>query len=218
MRLLLAVGGLAGLTLVSFAIALAVSGGHSRSQGLDATGVAIAPVPIDAGMLVAPAPLDADVAIPPAPADAAVAMGYLEVRTVPPGGTIKVGDQTRTAPAQLIIPAGHVAVTAELAGFANERREVALEPGEHHEVEIAFTKKLKDHDHHGPDIGKLTVRTQPYSDVYEGGALIGTTPFAEHTMTAGQHTLVFKNPKHDTIEKKITIVPGKTLKLSFALP
>jgi len=223
MRILFAVAGLTGLAIVSFAIALAASGGgHSRAQSLDAAPVAIAPAqhPDAAAVIVAPPPprvIDAEPE--PAPADAAVAMGYLEVRTVPAGGTVKVGDQTRTAPAQLIIPAGHVAVIAELAGFANERREVDLEAGEHHELEIAFTKKLRDHpDRHGPELGKLTVRTNPYSDVYESGTLIASTPFAERAMSVGPHTLVFKNPKHATIEKKIVIVAGKTLKLNFALP
>jgi serine/threonine-protein kinase len=223
MRMLLAGAGLTGLALTSFAIALAMSGGsRSHAQLPDATAIPVVvpvppPHPDAAPVIVAPPPVDASAKTPPS--DAAATMGYLEVTTMPAGGTLKVGDQTRTAPAQFMIPAGHVSIIAELAGFADERRQVDLEPGEHHEVEIAFTKKLRDKpDHHGPELGKLTVRTVPYSDVYDGSTLIGTTPFAERVMLAGPHTLVFKNPKHGTIEKKITIVAGKTLKLSFDLP
>ena len=214
MRILLAIAGLVGLAMLSFAIALLASGGSHRAQAIDAPAAIKA---MDAAAVVVtppPPPADATEAVAPPAGDAAVAMGYLEVQTEPPGGTVKVGDQTRTAPAQLIIPAGHVEITGELAGWADVHREVDLEAGEHHEVEIVFTKKIE----HRPEIGKLTVRTTPYSDVYENGNLIATTPFAERPMSPGPHTLVFKNPKHATIEKKITIVAGRTLKLNFNLP
>jgi serine/threonine protein kinase len=215
-RLLLAFAGLTGLALISFAIALAASD-MTRSRV-----PADAPLPVVAAhdapdvVVIAPVPIDAEpVQIAPPPVDAGPKEAYLVVYTKPAGGTIKVGDQTRTSPAQLIIPAGHVRISADLAGYADEHRTVDLEPGEHHEIEIAFTTKLQ---RHVPDMGKLTVRTTPYSDVFEGGSLLTSTPFAERPMAAGQHVLVFKNPKHPTIEKKITIVAGKTLKLNFALP
>jgi hypothetical protein len=205
LRLALAIAGLAGLALVSFAIALALWGGGSRPHAplADAPALAIPTARLDAQ---AAPPLDA-----PGPADAAVATGILDIRTVPPGGKITVGDQTHTAPAQLLVAAGQVTVVAELAGYPDERRELYLEPGEHHEVEIAF-------DRPAPQLGKLTVRTTPASEVYEGGALIATTPFADRPMAAGVHTLVFRNAKHATIEKKVTIVAGKTLRLIFPLP
>ena len=66
--------------------------------------------------------------------------------------------------------------------------------------------------------GKLTVRTTPYSEVFENGKKLGETPFADREITAGVHTLVFKNPLHPTVSKKITITAGKLLKLGFSLP
>jgi hypothetical protein len=216
MRVVLAIAGLIGLALISFAIALAASGMTRPHVPADGPLLVVAPHDAADVVVIAPPPVDAEtVPIAPPTVDAGPKEAYLVVSTKPAGGTIKVGDQTRTSPAQLIIPAGKVRITAELTGYADEHRTVELEPGEHHEIEIAFTTKLQ---RHSPEMGKLTVRTTPYSDVYEGGALLTSTPFAERPMLAGQHVLVFKNPKHATIEKKITIVAGKTLKLNFALP
>ncbi|HTR49723.1 MAG TPA: serine/threonine-protein kinase [Kofleriaceae bacterium] len=222
MRAVLAIVGLAGLALASFAIALAASGsgGGARAPAAaaDAAPAAIVPAPVrDAAPIAIAAPADAPLVAPPP----AVPMAWLDVRTTPTGATIKLGDQTRVAPAQLYIPAGHVTVTAQLAGYEDEVREIDLDPEVHHEIEIAFGRKQPTKEPsrpHPPALGKLTVRTTPYSDVYEGGKLIGTTPFAERALPAGKHTLVFKNPQHGTIEKKITISAGVETRLSFALP
>ncbi|HUJ59274.1 MAG TPA: serine/threonine-protein kinase [Kofleriaceae bacterium] len=220
LRLAAAISGLAGLALVSFALALAATGGsHPRAAPVpDAR--AIAPAPGDAAPLAAvPADATPAIVVEPLP-DAGPAIAYLEIRTIPDGGTVKVGDQSRIATAQLVVEAGHHAVTAELAGYAPEHRSVDILPGEHQRIEIAFTHKLSrpSAGERPPTTGKLTLRTEPYSDVYEGGRKIGETPFAELELAAGVHTLTFKNPKHPTLTKKITIVAGKTTKLGFDLP
>jgi serine/threonine-protein kinase len=229
LRAVLAIAGLAGLALVSFVIALAASGGsssgtHARAAAPDARAAVVPPPPrTDAAVAVAVPPPDA------APADAplvapppAVPMAWLDVRTTPKGATIKLGDQTRVAPAQLYIPAGHVTVTAELPGYTAEVREIDLDPEVHHEIEIVFGHKLgaKEPAPARPrsSPGRLTVRTTPYSDVYEGARHLGTTPFAELALPAGKHLLVFKNPDHAPIEKRITITAGVETKLGFDLP
>ena len=205
-----AIAGLAGLALLSFIVALAVSNSshHSAAAPKDA-----APAPIVQTIVI-------DAPPPPPAIDAAVPTeGYLEVRTIPAGGKIKVGDQTRGAPAQLVIPAGTVVVSAELAGYEPENREIVLEPGEHESIEIAFRKKLPAHPiEHGVAYGKLTVRTTPYSNVYEGARELGETPFADLELAAGTHTLTFKNPSHEPVTKTVRITAGKTTKLNFALP
>jgi serine/threonine-protein kinase len=222
-RVLLAVVGLIGLGLISFAIALAASSMTQVHATADGAVIVVSPRDAPDVVVKAPPPVDAEAPIPPPPVDAGPKEAYLVISTKPAGATIKVGDQTRMSPAQLILAAGPIKITAELSGYADEHRTVELEPGEHHEIEIAFTTKL----HHAnpvsvpvpvPEMGKLTVRTTPYSDVYEDGNLLASTPFAERPMLAGQHVLVFKNPKHATIEKKVTIMAGKTLKLNFPLP
>jgi serine/threonine-protein kinase len=232
LRVAAAIAGLAGLALISFAIALAASGGgHPRLGVLDA-----APRPIDAAAVVAivadapPAQPPVDAGEPAVPADAAPT-ALLEVKTIPPGGTVRIGgDQegARTAPAQFGLAEGRYVVYAEHAGYAPERRTVDVSHGEHFEIEIAFTHKLPgrgghpehvvEHTPPAPENGRLSVKTDPYSDVYEGGKYLGQTPLAEVSLPPGTHELTFKNPKHTTIKKTITIVAGQTQKLSFPLP
>jgi hypothetical protein len=229
-RLLLTIAGLGGLMLLSFMIALAASNNSKQPAPRppvkqDAgTTIAITPIPADAALLIAPPPLDASTSvIPTVPSDANAGDAYLEVRTIPDGGKVKVGDQEREAVvpdsggppiAQLILPGGKHEVTVELAGFAPETREVTLLAGEHQRVEIAFTKKLKT----GGAMGKLTVRTTPWSDVYLGSQKLGRAPFVDIDIAAGAHTLTFKNPSRPTVTKTVTIKPGKSTKLNFNLP
>jgi serine/threonine-protein kinase len=228
LRFAAAIAGLVGLALVSFAIALAASGG-SHAAGQDAAQVAPLPPPPapDAEQLAQAtpdaAPADAAAAQPTFPVDAMPTTLFV-VKTIPPGGTVRIGDQggARMAPAEFALVEGTYDVTAELAGYAPEHRKVDVPHGERYETEIAFTKKLGSHgtvvEHTAVVMGKLTANTQPYSDVYEGSKSLGQTPFADLPLSPGQHVLTFKNPKHGTITKTITITAGKTAKLNFALP
>jgi serine/threonine-protein kinase len=217
-RIASAIAGLLGLALMSFLIALCASKTHGTSAPKDAAVVAV--VPADASPPDASAP-DAAVAITP-PIDAGPAPSaheaYLEIVTFPDGGKVKVGDQVRIAPAQLVVEAGTFDVVGEMPGFQTETRPVTIEAGEHFKVELTFNHHIGTAGHPPPPTGKLTVRTTPYSEVFENGKKLGETPFADREMTVGVHTLVFKNPLHPTMSKKITIAAGKPLKLSFLLP
>jgi serine/threonine-protein kinase len=175
--------------------------------------------------------------MPTVPDDAATAQvvpdpageAYLEVRTIPDGGTIKVGDQSRNAivkaadpsggaTAQLVLEAGRHVIIAELAGYHPEKREVVIQRGEHQKIEIAFTKRILARPERGTPTGKLSVRTTPWSDVYLGTKKLGQTPFADLELPAGTHTLTFKNPSRPTSTKTIKITAGKSTKLNFNLP
>jgi hypothetical protein len=68
-----------------------------------------------------------------------------------------------------------------------------------------------------PVTGFLSARTEPYSDVYDAGRLLGQTPFAEVPLPPGPHTLTFKNPAKKAVTKQVVIVAGKTTKLGFPL-
>jgi hypothetical protein len=208
---LFAIAGLLGLAVLSFVIALAASSGGHKPAPKDAAEPVVTMIVNDAP------PVAIDAAAAPPPIDAP-SEGYLEVSTTPDGGKVKVGDQVRGTPAQLVIPAGKVSIEAELAGWEPEHREVTLEPGEHQKIEIAFRKKIPAHVEHAAPLGKLTVRTTPYSNVFEGARELGQTPFADLEMTAGSHTLTFKNPSHAAVTRTVRIAPGKTTKLSFSLP
>jgi hypothetical protein len=229
LRIAAMVAGLTGLALVSFAIALAArEGSHAPSDAsarpLDPTHPVVA-LPADSPMAaVTPsAPVDAVLAAATddalAPGDAGPGLGYLEISTKPDGGTIRVGEQSRTSPAEFVLDAGDIFVTAVLEGYAPEHRVIHLIPQDHEKVEIAMTRKLIPHEHPSPPAtGRLSVRTNPYSEVFEGGHRLGETPFADLELPPGPHVLTFKNPKHPTTQKTIVVVAGKAQKLSFDLP
>ncbi len=210
-RTALAVAGLFGLAIASFLIALAASG-HGKSAppdaaiARDASQVTITPLAADAEP-IAPPPVDA----PPSTPEMLV-----EIDTSPTGALVHVGGQSLYAPAKVALPAGHYDVVAELAGYRTEHRPLDLINGDHPILEIAFTHKLP--VPHGVPIGRLTARTTPYSDVYEGNKKVGQTPFADLELPVGTHTLSFKNPSHPTITKTVRISAGHETKVQFDLP
>jgi serine/threonine-protein kinase len=199
-----------GVAAVSFLIALAASG--SRTSAPATVADARPHVAVDAAAIDARA-VDAATAAVDAPPTAST---LLEISTTPPGAMLHVGTQSRVAPASLALPDGHYEVTAELAGYDDETRTVDLLHGEHRIMEIVFAHKKRVPS--GPPMGQLTVRTDPYSEVFEGGKKLGETPFAGKELAAGVHVLVFKHPSHAAVKKTVKIVAGKETKLGFALP
>ncbi len=229
-RKILMFAGLGGLALLSFMIALAASNsGTPVAASKQDAGITM--VERDAALPIAPPPIDAAEPEPTVPLDASTqkAMGLLVVRTIPDGGTIKLGDQVREAAvqpgdptgartAQLLLEAGRYTIQAELAGYQPETRDVVLDGGENKMIEITFTKKVTVRPDRGPPVGRLTVRTSPWSDVYLGGKKLGQAPFADLEVPVGTHTLTFKNPSRPTMTKTVTIKNGKLTKLNFSLP
>jgi len=120
--------------------------------------------------------------------------------------------------AQLVLSAGKHQVLVELAGWQPEKREVHLEVGEHQRIEIAFTKKTPKNVDRGPAMGRLSVRTTPWSDVYLGAKKLGQAPFADIELPVGTHTLTFRNPSRPTVTRTVKITAGKSTKLNFNLP
>lgn len=131
---------------------------------------------------------------------------------------MKIGDQRRTAPAFFALPAGKHTVIAELDGWLPEKREVVLVQGVELVQEIAFMTRATAQGKPGPKVGKLTVRTTPYSEVFIGTRKLGETPFADLELPVGSYTLIFKNPRHPTLKRQVTITAGKTTKLGLNLP
>jgi hypothetical protein len=219
-RILLAVASLIALAIGSFLIALYVSSTGSLPGPRDAaptphepSQLTITPLEVDAAP-IAPLVLDAAPVAPPI--DAMPEM-RVEIRTTPGNALIHIGGDVLYGPAKVELPAGHYDVVAELAGYRTEHRSLELAVGDHPILEIAFANKLPRIDR-GTPLGRLTARTNPYSDVYENGKKLVQTPFADLELPAGVHTLSFKNPTHPTVTKTIKIVAGRETKLQFDLP
>ncbi len=220
-RLALAIGGLVLLAIVSFLVALAARGSSAPSREPEDAqpGSAVAIVPVDAGADAPLADAPADAFEPTIRPDAPDELTYLEIRTNPSGGTVTVNGETRADPARFALAPGHYKIAAELEGYVLEHREVDLDRGVDRVQDIAFRKRLAASSARPAAApGKLTVRTTPYSIVYNGTRKLGETPFAELELAAGTYTLTFKNPTHPVVTRKVTITSGKTTKLSFAFP
>ena len=242
-RRIIAAAGLGGLALVSFLIALAASSSRGGTQTTaaaatsDAQVAAVAPasdaraqsavnaIAIDAaaaGSAAIATPtiaIAADAAVERPPTilpDAAPSEAFLEVTTDPPGGTVRVGDQARPAPAKFVLLAGDVVVTAELDGYAPLHERITLVPNDHMTLPLAFAQKLP--PPHAAALGKLTLRSSPSADVFENGKKLGETPLVELELPAGPHTLVLKNPLHPMMTRKVVIRAGLTTKVSYDLP
>jgi len=221
-RYVVPIAALGGVAFVTFVVVLA-----ARSPSGVVTRDAGAPRPLDAAVAVGVVVVQKDA--PPVAVDAALEPTFredaaatpttlLEVRTKPDGGTVKIGDQTRVAPAQFALLAGKHTIVAELEGWVSERRLIELLVGDHLVHEIAFTRRtgiLRPPPQ--PRSGRFVARTNPYSDVYEGIRKIAQTP-CDIELAAGKHTLLFKNPNHKTVYKTVVIQPGKPVKLNFDLP
>jgi serine/threonine-protein kinase len=131
-RRLALVGGLAGIAVASFLLALVVCSPERR---------AAAPRPAGSA---APSPNASAVPQPsggaPAP-DARRRLQRYKVTTRPTGGTVRIGDQRRVAPAELVLPPGKHTVVAELDGWQPETRTIEIVDGADLTQEIAFTRR-----------------------------------------------------------------------------
>jgi eukaryotic-like serine/threonine-protein kinase len=218
-RVWLPIAVLGGLMVVSFLIALAARSGPTAEEP-DA-GVAL-PIAVETDAVVAVADaavadidIDVDIDIDAA-VEARPETSYLVINTIPPGATVKVGDQTRVSPTQFAIEPGTYEVLAELDGYKPERRKVTLEVREHRTYDIALTRRATGERPPPQQVGTLSVRTNPYSNVFLGLRKLGQSPF-EITLPAGKYTLQFKNPAYPTATRTIRITPGKVTKVVFDL-
>jgi len=67
--------------------------------------------------------------------------------------------------------------------------------------------------------GYLTLRTEPWCDVYLGAEKLGTTPLIRAPVASGRRTLLLKNEKAGFTKKlTLTIEPGKELKQALVVP
>jgi hypothetical protein len=149
-------------------------------------------------------------------------MAFLEITTHPEGATVRIGDQSRTAPARFAIPVGSYHVIAELDGWEPEERDVVVER-EHFVEEIAFMHKKRGtaRGSDGPkknETGKLSARTTPWSEVFLGNKKLGETPFADLELPVGTYQITFKAASHTPVTKKVPIVAGKNTKVMFVFP
>jgi serine/threonine-protein kinase len=144
----------------------------------------------------------------------------LEVVSHPPGARVLIGDQRMgvTPMTHFFGEAGTFRVSVERPGF--ERRELTtgpLEPGDHRTLDVELHPLAKKRRAAARPTGTLTVRTVPWSKVYDGARLLGTTPLANVPLATGSHTLKFVNPDLPPQKRSITVGAGEEVRLSLEL-
>jgi PEGA domain len=136
---------------------------------------------------------------------ASPAAGWLTVEADYELQVLQDGQLLGTSRAErLMLPAGNynLEFTNDAMDF-HVTKPVQVQPGRVARVSVAI-----------PD-GTLSVNATPWAEVWVDGNRIGETPVGNLPMRAGQHEIVFRNPK--TGEKKQTIVvkPGQAARVTM---
>lgn len=156
-------------------------------------------------------------------APAPVGEAALDIVTTPRGASLRLDGTERPERTPLRIAGlapGRHDIVLHLDGHVELARSVELAAGERRTLELAFARKVEPQVRHPPKRGNgwLTVRTQPWSEVYLGKRKLGATPLADIELPAGTYTLTFKNPQARTTKRRVTIKAGETTKVSVDLP
>jgi hypothetical protein len=174
----------------------------------------------------APAPKEIEVAPPPPVVVAQAVPGpapTLDILSRPPGARVTVdGEQLRagTPIHAETFASGMHKVVVDKKGYQPRELAVRLGDGEHRTLDV----ELRPAARHvvrvvAPKVpqGFLTVKTVPWSKVFEGARLIGTTPLANVPLAEGAHTLTFVNPDLPPVKKTVTVRAGEEARVSVEL-
>jgi serine/threonine-protein kinase len=133
------------------------------------------------------------------------------VSSTPPGASVEIdGARAGTTPLEAAVSPGSHTVALSLDGYASERSAVTLGgPGE--TGVLVFTLRpvaRPSRPGASPAVrsGTLTISTSPWSRVYLGARLLGTTPLANAALPAGRHTLTLRAPGR--ADKRIVVTIG----------
>jgi hypothetical protein len=110
-------------------------------------------------------------------------------------------------------------VVVDKRGYQPRELAVSLGDGEHRTLDVELRPAPRHVVRVAPKVpsGYLTVRTAPWSKVFEGAHLIGTTPLANVPLPEGTHTLTFVNPDLPPVKKTISVHAGEEARVSLDL-
>ena len=128
----------------------------------------------------------------------------LRVSSTPAGATVSIdGIHRGETPLEVSVLPGAHDVALTLDGYSDEASAVTLaEPGETGVLVFSLrrTARIRPGGSRVPIVanaqrsGTLTISTSPWSRVYLGARLLGTTPLANVALAAGRHTLTLRAP------------------------
>ncbi|UJR86308.1 serine/threonine-protein kinase [Sandaracinus amylolyticus] len=185
---------IAAIALIGAAVV--ASGGLETAQPIDP-----APVAVEA---VAPPPVEA----PPAPTT-----GRLVLRGASADAVVRIGDRTlgeAELAAPIELPAGTHLVHAERPEHRPYDLGIEVRPGESIEIELEWVALPRVAEARGPVArpGHLSINTRPWSKVYVGARLLGTTPIGEASVPSGTVRLRIVDRDGRTFSRTVRVQPG----------
>jgi serine/threonine protein kinase len=169
-----------------------------------------------------PAPAELEVTPPVVVAQTAPAPS-LDILSRPPGARVIVdGEQLRSlTPIHAeTFASGMHKVVVDKKGYTPRELAVQLGDGEHRTLDVELrpgARRVVRVVKATVPQGFLTVRTVPWSKVFDGARLIGTTPMANVPLSEGTHTLTFVNPDLPPMKKAVTVRAGQEERVSLEL-
>jgi hypothetical protein len=145
------------------------------------------------------------IVIPLATTPASPAAGWLSVASEFELQVLQDGSQIGTSRTEkLMMAAGtyNLEFSNDALGFS-VTKSVKVTPGQVTRVSVPI-----------PD-GTLSVNATPWAEVFVDGNRIGDTPIGNVALKAGQHELIFRNPKNGEKKQTVVVRPGQSARVTI---
>jgi serine/threonine-protein kinase len=159
-----------------------------------------------------PPPVTSEPEPPPTPTVSASAAGRIVVRGVEEGASITIGGlAVEDARSGHSVDPGHYVVRIEQAERRPFQVEVDVDPGEEEIVTAVLEARV------ARPLGRLSINTRPWSKVYIGTRLLGTTPIAEASVQSGTVRLRIVDRDGQVFTRTITVPPNDEVSTFYNL-
>jgi serine/threonine-protein kinase len=150
-----------------------------------------------------------------------VTTGAVFIDSVPPGATIQFGSRgsAGTTPLEIgMVQPGTYDVRLELEGHESWSGQVQVVAGQRSAVNAQLTQAPHEpvHRRTGPP-GELSLNTQPWSKVYLGNRLLGTTPLGHVRVPSGVQRLRLVDRVGNEHRRSLRVPAGGHVTESFEL-
>jgi serine/threonine-protein kinase len=147
--------------------------------------------------------------------------GRVLVRSTPEGATVKIGEQTYEGVTPMEIPGldpGTYSVIIEHDGYQPHTAEVVVSAGQDATVEAELERRERRPSAPSGPAGMLSVNTRPWSKVYLGNRLLGTTPIGSVRVPSGSARLRFVDRDGNTHRRTVQVPANDHARAFFDLP
>ncbi|MBJ73616.1 MAG: hypothetical protein CMN31_20215 [Sandaracinus sp.] len=242
-RALWIVGGILLLLAVGFGVAWALLGGEGPAQAAEVaatTPTPVEPAPasamqaaaIQGSAMQAEAPTPAEPVAPePTMEEAPAARGSVLFRSEPSGATVQLGERRvpGTTPTALgDVEVGEYAVVMERDGYRSWAGTVRVEADERAEIEgrlrpirrASAAPRMREAPamEEAPSApGSVSINTRPWSKVYVGSRLLGTTPIGRAEVPAGNVRLRIVDRDGNEHARSVSVMTGEDTRVFYDL-